>query len=270
MFVPGDRPERFAKAASSGADVVVIDLEDAVPPRHKARALGNTLAWLESGGSAVIRVNAAGTPWHRQEIDELAATGAVLMLPKAEESDVVTELHQRLSGARVIALIETARGLRRAEEVCSAPGVIRAALGTLDLGAEIGVDPAAQGPLAYARSRLVIASAAAGLPPPIDGATAVLGAQDVLVADVERARSLGFGGKLCIHPTQVGCVNAGLGPSESELEWALKVTAAAQADSGVVVVDGSMVDPPVVRRAERILRTVRALSPQSASTGTGC
>ena len=269
LFVPGDRPERFAKAASSGADMVVIDLEDAVAPGHKAQALSNTLTWLKSGGSAVIRVNATDTPWHRSEVDELAATGAVLMLPKAEERDVVTELHHRLSGERVIALIETARGLRRAEEVCAAPGVIRAALGTIDLGAELGVDPAAHGPLSYARSRLVIASAAAGLPPPIDGVTAVLGAQDVLMADVELARGLGFGGKLCIHPTQVRCVNSGLGPSESEVEWALKVTAAANSDSGVVVVDESMVDPPVVRRAERILQIARVLSMQSDNAAAG-
>lgn len=253
LFVPGDRPERFTKAALSGADLIVIDLEDAVAPGRKSHALANTLAWLDSHAHVVVRINGAGTPWHDHEIAALAPTSAFVILPKAESADTIAELHHRLAGDRVIALVETAEGLRDIDAVCAAPGVARAALGTVDLGAELGVDPANHAAFAYARSRLVAASAAAGLTAPIDGVTTTLACAEPLSDDLTEASDLGFGGKLCIHPAQVEPVNRHFSPSQADVDWAQSVCAAAAAGTGVLVVDGAMVDAPVVRRAQAIL-----------------
>jgi citrate lyase subunit beta/citryl-CoA lyase len=252
LFVPGDRPDRFDKAGATGADCVIIDLEDAVAPDAKASALAHVLSWLASGGHAVIRLNGVGTSWHDAEVAALADTDAVVMVPKAQSVDDLAAIAARLGGERVIALVETARGIRDADLVCAAPGVFRVALGNVDLSAELGVDPDSHVALAYARGRLVIASAAAGIAAPIDGVTTTLDSADRLAADLAVTRELGFGGKLCIHPRQVESVNQALRPTEAELAWARLVMRSA-GSGGVGVVDGAMVDPPVVARAEGIL-----------------
>lgn len=251
LFVPGDRPDRFAKAQASGADSIIIDLEDAVAPAHKAQALRNATAWLADGHAAVVRVNGVGTVWHDEELAALAATSAVVMVPKAQ-SVADLEVLQDLLGERIIALVETARGVRDVDEVASLPGVVRLALGNVDLSAELGVDPASHPAMAHARGRLVMASAAAGIAPPIDGVTTALDDPDALAADLAHARELGFGAKLCIHPRQPAAVNAAMRPSPADLAWARRVLAA-ETSEGVGVVDGTMVDAPVRRRAERII-----------------
>ncbi|GAA4743434.1 CoA ester lyase [Nocardioides endophyticus] len=251
LFVPGDRPERFAKAAASGADAIIIDLEDAVPRDRKPEALQHALAWLAAGEEAVVRINGDGTPWHDAEVAALASTTAVLMAPKAHDADRLGVLH-RAVGDRIVALIETAVGIRDADLVASAPGVVRLALGNVDLAAELNVDPASHRALAYARGRLVAASAAAAIAPPVDGVTTALDAPELLAADLAVTTELGFGAKLCIHPRQVEPVNAALRPSEDELRWARRVLDSATAE-GVHVVDGVMIDRPVVVRAKRIV-----------------
>jgi citrate lyase subunit beta/citryl-CoA lyase len=254
LFVPGDRPERFAKAAESGADAVVLDLEDAVAPAVKAEALEHVVAWLGAGNAAVVRVNAAGTPTHDTELAALAGTGAVVMLPKTDSAAQVAAVRARVGA--VLALVETPRGVTAADEIAAA-GVVRLALGTVDLAAELGVDPASPSAFAYSRGRLVMASAAAGLPGPVDGVTVRLDDPTVLDVDLAHARELGLGAKLCIHPKQVAAVNAAFSPSAAELAWAERIVFAAEASSsGVVVVDGAMVDAPVVTRARRILSRV--------------
>lgn len=253
LFVPGDRPERFDKAVATGADCVIIDLEDAVASGSKQQALGHALAWIEAGGSAVVRVNAVGATWHDHEIAALAATTALVMVPKSQSAGDLAAVADRLGGERVIALVETALGVRDADLVCSAPGVVRVALGNVDLSAELGVDPASHPALTYARGRLVVASAAAGIASPIDGVTTVLESADALAADLAVTRELGFGGKLCIHPRQVDAVNAALRPSDSEIVWARRIIEASAGSIGVSVFDGTMVDAPVIARAERIL-----------------
>lgn len=255
LFVPGDRPERFAKAVAAGADAVIIDLEDAVAPDAKPAALEHTLRWIGQGRDAVVRVNAAGTPWHADEIAALAGTGSLIMVPKARAVDDLVAIRGAV-GDRLIALIETARGVRDADEVCAAPGVVRVALGNIDLAQELGVDPGSHAALAYARGRIIAASAAAGIAPPVDGVTTALDSPEVLVDDLAVTRALGFGGKLCIHPRQVAAVNDALRPSAAELAWAQRILQHADID-GVSVVDGVMVDAPVLARATALLRRDR-------------
>ncbi|WP_028849665.1 HpcH/HpaI aldolase/citrate lyase family protein [Thermocrispum municipale] len=244
LFVPGNRPDRFAKAAASGADAVVLDLEDAVAPEQKPAAREHVAEWLKAGNSAVVRVNAAGTPWHDDDVAAVGDVAMALMVPKAERAE-------DLPRGTVIPLVETAAGIDNARAVCSAPGVVRPAFGSVDLAAELGVDPASYYALLHARSALVLAAAAAGCAPPVDGVTTSLDEVGLLRADTAHAVELGFTGKLCIHPRQIEHVHAALRPTDSELDWARRVVAAA--DGGVSVVDGQMVDRPVVLRAERLL-----------------
>jgi len=252
LFVPGDRPERFAKAAASGADIVVLDLEDSVAPAAKAAALAHVLAWLAVGNSALVRINAQGTPTHDEEVAALRQTAAGIMLPKAENAGAIELFRTSLEGAPVVLLIETALGIENAHDICRVPGVTRAAFGSVDLAAQLGVDPASQDALRWARSRLVNASAAAGLPAPIDGVTTSLADDAALTDDILAARTLGFGAKLCIHPRQVSVVHSMLAASPEEIERAKRVLALA-AEGGVAVLDGQMVDAPVVAHARRIL-----------------
>ncbi|GAA1948136.1 CoA ester lyase [Nocardioides panacihumi] len=258
LFVPGDRPERFAKAAASGADAVVLDLEDAVAAVAKSDALAQVVHWLSTGSRAIIRINAVGTPTHAAEVEALAGTGAAVMLPKTESAVQVADVHRALGGAPVLALVETPVGIRDVDEIARAEGLARLALGTVDLAADLGVDPSSYAAFAYSRSRLVIASAAAGLAPPIDGVTVRLDDPDVLAADLAVSRELGLSAKLCIHPQQVAAVNEAFTPTQVELDWAARIVAAVEDTSaaggdGVMVVDGTMVDAPVVTRARRLL-----------------
>jgi citrate lyase subunit beta/citryl-CoA lyase len=252
LFVPGDRPARFAKAADSGADIVILDLEDSVAPAAKAAALGHVVAWLAAGHSALVRINGLGTPTHDDEVAALRQAAAGIMLPKAENAHIVESLVAAFEGVPVVLLIETALGIENAYETCRVPGVTRAAFGSVDLAAQLGVDPASQDALRWARSRLVNASAAAGLPRPIDGVTTSLTDDRALNDDISAARTLGFGAKLCIHPRQVPVVHARLSATPAEIERAQRVLALA-AQGGVAVLDGQMVDAPVVAHARRIL-----------------
>ncbi|MGW1025728.1 HpcH/HpaI aldolase/citrate lyase family protein [Streptomyces sp. NPDC002577] len=250
LFVPGHRPDRFDKAAACGADLVIVDLEDAVAAGDKEHARDNAAAWLALGNRAVVRINPPGTPWSEADLSMAAGHGCPVMAPKAEDPVVLAGLAARTAGrCELIPLIETALGVERAHEVCAAPGVARAAFGNVDLAAQLGVDHDDHAALTYARSRLVVASAAAGLCPPIDGVTTAVRDRDALTADVAHARRLGFTGKLCIHPFQLSAVADGFAPSAEELRWARAVVGAGDA---VTSVDGQMVDKPILERARRI------------------
>ncbi len=247
LFVPGDRPDRFAKAAAAGADAVVVDLEDAVAPADKDAARAHAVAWLEAGNEAVVRVNAVGTPWHDADVAALA--GAAIMLPKAERPADVER-----AGRVVVPLVETAAGLAAAREVCAVAGVVRPAFGSIDLAAELGVDPGSHTALLHARSALVLAAAAAGCAPPLDGVTTALDDPRALRRDTAHAVELGFTGKLCVHPRQIGPVHDALRPSDEDIAWARRVLAAGEsAGESAVAVDGRLVDRPVRLRARRLL-----------------
>ncbi|MFF0164077.1 HpcH/HpaI aldolase/citrate lyase family protein [Streptomyces sp. NPDC005263] len=260
LFVPGHRPDRFDKAASSGADLVIIDLEDAVAAEDKDRARHNAAAWLALGNRAVVRINPPGTPWSEADLTMAAHHGGPVMVPKAEDPAVLAELATRTAGrCALVPLIETALGVERAREVCAAPGVARAAFGNVDLAAQLGVAHDDRTALTCARSRLVLASAAAGIGPPVDGVTTAVRDTEALDADIAHARRLGFTGKLCIHPYQLSYVADGFAPTADELRWARTVVGAGDS---VTTVDGQMIDRPVLERARRLL--VLAREPHTA------
>lgn len=257
LFVPATRPDRFDKAVASGADVVVLDLEDAVAPGDKDVARASAEEWLSAGGSAMVRVNSTDTAWYAGDVAMAARTRCPVMLPKAASGVQVRNLVEGLgSGARVVPLVETSAGLLDARDVCAVPGVVRAAFGSVDLSAELGVDPDGAPTMALARGMLVLASAAAGAAPPLDGVATDIHDAESLRAQAIRGMHEGFGGKLCIHPAQVAVVHGVYHPSDEQLEWARRVVAAAQ-DGTVVVVDGRMVDKPVLDRARRLLADAR-------------
>jgi len=256
LFVPGDRPERFDKAVAAGADMVILDLEDAVAPERKDQARAQVRAWLADGNRAVVRINGVGTPWHVQDIAMLADCPgplAAVMIPKAESSEQLAALAAALPvGTGLIPLIETAAGVLEARAVCAAPGVLRPAFGSVDLAAQLGIDHRPHAAFQHARSVLVLAAAAAGCAAPVDGVTTDITDEASLRTDLEHAVVLGFTGKLCIHPRQVALANRYLSPSATELEWARRVVAAGH-DGSARAVDGQMIDRPVVLRAQAML-----------------
>lgn len=247
LFVPGDRPDRFDKAVASGADLVVLDLEDAVAPERKAAAREFVRDWLAGGHPALVRVNAHGTPWSADDLAMVHATGAALMVPKAEDPARLA-VHRTVQ----VPLIETALGVLRAGELCAVPGVVRPAFGSIDLAAQLGVDPADREALRHARATLVLAAAAASVAPPVDGVTTAVNDTGAVRDDTAYAARLGFSGKLCVHPGQVTAVHEALAPTPGQVRWAREVVEAA-AGNAVVVLDGNMIDKPVVDRARRLL-----------------
>ena len=258
LFVPGDRPDRFPKAMASGADLVVLDLEDAVAPDLKTEARDAVRLFLRTGAMAAVRVNALDTPWHEPDLQMLTELGdQIVMLPKAERVRPVAAVAGRLSrGSAVVALIETARGVLNAADLAEIPGVERLALGTLDLAAELGVEPNDPAAMDPARYQLVLASASAGLMGPIDGVTVEVNDPIRLKDDISHATRLGLTAKLCIHPRQVRAADVAMQPSAEQIAWVAAVLAASdEAAGGPVLLDGRMVDKPVVDRARRLAAT---------------
>ncbi|MPY98076.1 MAG: CoA ester lyase [Actinophytocola sp.] len=258
LFVPAARPQRFAKAAASGADMVIVDLEDAVPPERKAAARGDTVDWLTGDGRAAVRVNPADSEHHAEDVAALVGLPGLtaVVLPMADSVRALTELWERLGpGVALIAQIETAAGLVRAVDIAGAPGVVRLAFGHLDFAVDIDASPEPES-MAWARSSLVVASRAAGLAGPVDSVTTDLDDERATRRDAGCARSLGFTGKLCIHPRQVAAVNEAMSPTAEQIAWAERVLATGR--GGAVRVGGQMVDAPVVARAERIMARARS------------
>lgn len=251
LFVPADRPERFAKAAASGADAVILDLEDAVAPDRKGAARA-ALACDFTDKPVIVRVNALGTPWHDDDMAAVARLPfAAIMLPKAEVAAEIAALAERTP---VIALVETARGMGCVREIAMHGRASILALGTVDYVADLGCAHTRDALLA-ARSEIVLASRLGGLAAPIDGVT--LDVRDAAAArdDARHARRMGFAGKLAIHPAQVPAILEGMAPDAAERAWARRVL---DSGEGAVALDGMMVDEPVRMRARTILQ--RALA----------
>ena len=261
LFVPGTRPERFVKALDSGAGGVIIDLEDAVAAEDKETARNAIRgAWpsftAEQKKRLVIRSNSPGSQFYSADLilaQELDV--ACLLIPKSESVDQMNGAALVLPNTALIPMIETAIGLDHLREIANANQVIRLALGNLDLQADLGMvcDPQ-ETELHTARYQIVLASRVAQIAPPIDGVTPTTDDVVRIQDDAERAKRMGFGGKLCIHPRQVGIVKSAFMPSEQEVAWAQRVIEADKASKGAAVkLDGRMIDRPVVLLAQRTL-----------------
>jgi len=278
LFVPGDRPERFAKAAAVGPDVVIIDLEDAVAAPDKRAARDHAVAAVREGIAPetdappfIVRVNSS-------DVDaasaDLAALGAVppderhagflgIAWPKLERGADLDAARAALGDdLAVLGIIESAAGVRAVDEVAAHPAVSRLAVGAIDLSADLrlGDDRSSGAPVSAADGAVIehckilvtIASRLAGLPAPVDSPSLELRDHEATTRTTLRGAGLGFAGRLCIHPAQVAVVAAAFAPSADEIAWARRVIEAADG-AGAVAVDGRMVDEPVVERARQLL-----------------
>ena len=264
LFTPGSDERKLGKALAAGADAVVADLEDAVLPTEKERArtlVAGAMAAAQDGGSLrLVRVNAAGSEWFEADLAALAGVGLDgIVLPKASPDAAGLAAS---SGLPVVAIVETAAGLRSAHDTATTAGVVALVLGAVDLGLELGLEPRPDGQeLLFARSTLVVDSAAAAIRPPIDQVWVDVGDLDGLRRDCELGRSLGLRGKACIHPAQVPVVNESFTASVDAVAEAREIVSAyeqaAGAGQGAVALDGKMIDLPVVERARGILANAK-------------
>ncbi|PTE02005.1 HpcH/HpaI aldolase/citrate lyase family protein [Pandoraea apista] len=261
LFVPGNRPERFDKALASGADAVILDLEDAVPPAGKIEARDTVRRWLntrDTTGSApvYVRINAAATPWFDADVAALAGLPQVsgFVVPKTEDAATLHRAAQDAGPAlRLVPLIETAQAFAALTEIATAARVERLMFGTIDFQLDIGIEGDGD-ELLFFRSQLTLASRIAGIAGPVDGVTTSLDDAALIEASARRARALGFRGKLCIHPRQVGAVHAAFAWRDDEIAWAERVVEAARASgAAAVALDGKMIDAPVIAKANEIL-----------------
>lgn len=284
LFTPANHPRRVEKVLQSGADVAILDLEDAVAPEEKpaARVAAAEALVRPRTSAAYVRVNGFDTPACYADLLAVVVPGLDgIVLPKAESAVelqtldwLLTQLERErgLPPGRVdlVPLVETAAGVAALESICSAtPRVARLAFGGADYTADLDlVWTEAEDEFAYARARLTHCSRAAGLEPPIDTVVVQIRDHERFRAAARRGRQLGFQGKLCIHPDQVPLANEAFAPTPAEVAQARRVVAAwAEAEArglASIQVDGSFVDPPVVEKARRIV----AQAPAEPSPGT--
>jgi citrate lyase subunit beta/citryl-CoA lyase len=254
LLVNGAQYERFAPAARSRADIVVLDIEDAVAPKDKDTARDNVIRWLGDDNTDWVRINGFGTRWWADDLEMLSGTSVGgIMLAMVESVDHITETAKRLPNVPIVALVETARGLERITEIAATKGTFRLAFGIGDFRRDTGFgdNPAT---LAYARARFTIAAKAAHLPSAIDGPTVGSSALRLSEATAVSAE-FGMTGKICLTPDQCPTVNEGLSPSQDEISWAREFFAEFQRDGGEIR-NGS--DLPRIARANKILDLAKA------------
>jgi citrate lyase subunit beta/citryl-CoA lyase len=264
LFVPGNRPERFDKACAAGAGAVIIDLEDAVAPNEKFTARAAVRDWLcaekvaaqsahePSDKAVLIRINSATTEWFAGDLALCNLPGvAGIVLPKAEYAAQVRMVADA-GAAAILPLIESAQGFGQLAEITQQAQVQRLIFGSIDFQLDLGIDGEGE-ELLFFRSQLVLQSKLAGILSPVDGVSVGIEDSAQLRSDAQRARRLGFGAKLCIHPKQVEQVNRAFRPDAASVAWAARVIDAADAAGGAAVaVDGKMVDLPVLLKARAI------------------
>ncbi len=259
LFAPGSDERKLTRALESDADAVVADLEDSVTVEEKPAArelVARLLAAPATTCLRIVRINGTDTEFWEHDAAALAELPLdAIVLPKAtpESVDALGS-----SGPPLIAIVETALGVRLAFETASRPRVAALALGAADLGAELRLEPRVDGlEILFARSSLVVDSAAAGIRAPFDVVHLDTRDDEGLEAESLLARSVGMGGKMCIHPSQVGVVNRVFAPDERQVDWARRVVAAYEEGvkdgRGAIALDGEMIDLPVVVRARRLL-----------------
>lgn len=265
LFTPGSRQDRFDKAAASGADGIIVDLEDAVAGPDKDRVRRDVVAYFAQHGRVgaapfvtAIRVNNLRSEAGKRDLEAIAAAGLqpdLVMLPKVESAAEVQLAATTLpNSVRLVCLIETVLGVRYAHEIATASSYVTAlAFGGLDLSAETGGEPVWDA-LLWPRTKVVHACAAAGIMP-IDQPYIDFENSAGLGEECTRARALGYVGKLAIHPKQCAPIKAAFRPTPQQVERASKVVAAYEAAGGNVAnVDGQMIDVPIYRSALRILQ----------------
>lgn len=266
LFVPATQPERLPKALASGADMVIADWEDAVAPADKERARAALLAAVAALAHAqrarlLVRINSEGSPWFEADLQALAQLSALglagAVVPKAESAATLQTVAQAAgSRAALVPLVESVAGLAAADALAAAPQVARLAFGHLDFQVDAGMACAQdEQELLPVRMALVLASRRANLAAPIDGVTVDTRNPERMASDAARVRRMGFGGKLCIHPAQVPVLHAAFDPDEAAVAHAQRVQQALQqAGGGVCVLDGRMVDAPVLAQAQHTLQ----------------
>ena len=255
LFVPATRIDRVPKALASGADAVIVDLEDAVAPGDKRAARDGIAGAAQSAQSVFIRINGPDSEWFEDDLKlcgDLSVLGIVV--PKSETPDQIRHVASRARpGATLLPLIETAVGYANMAKVGAALGVQRLVFGSIDFQLDLGI-AGERDELLFFRSGMVLTSALAKLQPPVDGVTVDIEDIERVTDDTLYAKRLGFGAKLCIHPKQIRAVNQCFTPSAAEIGWAKRVVDAAGAANGAAVqVDGKMIDRPVLLRANAIL-----------------
>jgi citrate lyase subunit beta/citryl-CoA lyase len=261
LFVPANRPERFSKAVASGANAVIIDLEDAVGADDKTAGRNSLTNWLDSEEAhanrvpILVKVNCVNSGCFGEDLRVCRRPDiAGIVLPKAERAD---DIASASAGAPVYPLVETALGFSRIAELAKAPRVQRLLFGAIDFKHDMGID-GDEDELLFFRSQVVLASRIAGLLSPVDGVTTDIDDFEKIARDAAYTKRLGFGGKLCIHPNQVPIINRTFVPSENELRWANRVLEAAErARGGAVALDGRLIDRPMVLTAQRIIEDAR-------------
>ncbi len=266
LYVPGDRPDRVEKALASAADVVLVDLEDAVAPSAKEEARRGAARLLADGDPrrpVQVRVNHPATPWHRDDVAMLRElpqhVGA--RVPKVESSQEVRALAAALPARELHVLVESAVGVERALEIATAsPQVATIGLGEADLRSDLRVSDEAG--LAWVRGRVVVAARAAGLPSPVMSAYAHVRDLDGLRASCRVGRALGFCGRTAIHPAQLDVIRAAFLPSEAEVAAAREVVdrvgaAATDGVGAIALDDGTFLDVAMVDHARAVLALAR-------------
>lgn len=254
LFCPADRPDRYAKAADA-ADAVILDLEDAVGPENRESARASVVSSHLDPSRTIVRVNPAGSPDFALDLAALHQSDyRQVMLAKTETPEQLDPL----AGFEVIALCETPAGVENAGAIARVSHVVALMWGAEDLVGAIGgrssrhADGSYRELARFARSRVLIAAAAAGKAA-IDTVHLDIADLDGLAAEVEDAAASGFAATACIHPSQVAVIRAGYAPTPDEVAWAERVLAAAESNPGVFRFEGRMVDGPVLMQARTVL-----------------
>lgn len=260
IYVPGDRPERFDKAVATGAQLVILDLEDAVAASRKPAAREAVATWLRAGHpqstSFTVRIN-AGDDNDLTLLTSLAGADVPfgVLVPKVQSGADIDPVAAAAPGRPVTALIETARGVENLTAIGAHRSLVGLGLGEADLASDIGTnDPSV---LDYARNRLLFAARANGLARPMMSVYPAIADLDGLRRDTEQGRRRGFVGRTAIHPRQVPVIRAAFVPLAAEVAWAHEVIDALATGGVTRLASGDMVDPAMLGRAETIVALTR-------------
>lgn len=282
LFVPGNRPERIEKALDSGADAIIIDLEDAVPRNRKeeTRTLVREAILKYKGHSIIIRVNSLNSGFLERDLEEVVVKDlSCIILPKVDTSSDIKEINRLLvareekkgipiGAITVVPLIESARGVQNVFQIVSEETnprrVFTVAFGATDYTLDLGTEVSGGGmELIYPRSRIAVACRAAAIKPPLDTPCLNLKDMEILRAEARAAKQLGFQGKQCVHPNQVGPCNDIFTPTQDEILFASRVIQAYEEAEvkglGAVQLEGKVIDFPVLERSKRILKVALLL-----------